>query len=92
MVIPKFSFFEFNNRITFLISTFGIIASVFAVSFTNSFYVYVLVFGVSIGFRNVAPINNCLSHIPNKKGIITDLLRTWYWSLYHGIWYWRFIL
>lgn len=72
MVFPKFKLLQFNNRTTSLISMFGVVGSVFSVSFTNSFYVYIaiygVVFGVSIGYGYVAPIKNCVYHIPDKKG------------------------
>jgi len=63
---------QFSNRITTLISIIGVCLSVFMISFGDSFWVYLVVygmlFGIFIGFGYLAPIKNCYEHIPDRKG------------------------
>ena len=72
MLFPKLKMFTFNNRITCMISIIGVALSVFVISFSQSFFLYILIygicFGVAIGFGYVAPLKNCYEHIPDKKG------------------------
>jgi len=62
----------FSHRITSMISIIGIALSVFTISFSKAFFIYIMIygvaFGVSIGFGYVAPLKNCYEHIPDRKG------------------------
>ena len=63
---------RFSNRVTCLISAFGVGACSLVVSFLDQFIYYVLIFGVLsgifVGFAYMAPIKNCYEHLPHRKG------------------------
>ncbi len=73
MVFPRLPALTFSNRITCLISMIGVAVSVFTISFSHSFALYVLIYGIFfgcfIGFGYMAPLKNCYEHIPERKGI-----------------------
>lgn len=73
MLLPKINKLKFSNFLTSIISIIGISSSVFVISFSKSFALFFLfygiVFGLFIGFGYVAPVKNCYEHIPDKKGI-----------------------
>ncbi len=72
MIFPKLKALTFSHQITCLICIIGVALSVFTISFSESFFLYILIygiaFGISIGFGYVAPLKNCYEHIPDKKG------------------------
>jgi hypothetical protein len=63
MILPRFKALTFSHRLTCLISIIGVALSVFVISFSNAFFLYILIygiaFGVSIGYGYVAPLKNC---------------------------------
>jgi hypothetical protein len=63
---------QFSNRVTTLLSISGVCLSIFAISFCDQFWhylvIYGILFGLFIGFGYLAPIKNCYQHIPHLKG------------------------
>jgi hypothetical protein len=72
MPLCNIKLLQFSNRITTLISIIGVCLSILAVSLGDSFWwylvIYGIVFGLFIGFGYLAPIKNCYQHIPHLKG------------------------
>ena len=72
MPVSNIKKLQFSNRITILISVVCISLFVFLLSFADEFWLYLLIhafgFNMSIGFGYMAPIKNCVEHIPKMKG------------------------
>lgn len=63
---------QFTNRKTTFMSIVGVSVTVFLLAFGDTFWEYMLLYGVMfglfIGFGYLAPMKNCFEHIPDRKG------------------------
>ena len=65
---------RFNYRLMALISIIGVSGSTYALSYMESLYSYLLLYGVMfglfLGYGYLVPVRNCFDYLPEKKGNI----------------------
>ncbi len=64
---------RFNYRLMALISIIGVSGSTYALSYMETLYSYLLLYGVLfglfLGYGYLVPVRNCYDYLPEKKGI-----------------------
>lgn len=78
--IANVPLFSLSNKAISLVCVCGISASMVLLSLATKFAWYVLVYGVVfglfIGYGYMAPIKNCYSHLPDRKGLCSGVCLT----------------